>query len=112
MAASMVHGGPLVTPLAEPVPLRGAAAVDDATAADRLHPLYAAALRRFPRGPIVSRGLRFQPAGDGATRRWVLIDAPTRIHLDGASATWLVLLHFCDAWRDSHGRRPTGVPVG
>ena len=34
------------------------------------------------------------------------------IVLAGVSAAWLVLLHFCDAWRDAQGRRPPGVPVG
>jgi hypothetical protein len=115
MAGSMVDQAPPVTGLATPVRLIGTggpAAVDDAMTAAQLHPLYEAALRRFPRGPLVSRGLPFRPPGDGGPRRWLPIGSTMRIDLGGVRATWLVLLAFCDAWRGADGRRPVGVPVG
>ena len=112
MTASMAQGASPVTPWAQPLDLAGAHAVDDAEAAARLHPLYGAGLGRVPRGPIVSRGLPFLPPVGDPLRRWILIDGPNRIGLAGVRATWLVLLHFCDAWRDAAGQRPDGVPVG
>jgi hypothetical protein len=108
----MAHAAPPVTPLARPIRLAGAMAVTDAEAAARLHPLYEGGLQRVPRGAIVSRGLPFHPPGEDTSRRWVPLDESVRIDLEGVSATWLVLLHFCDAWRDRDGLRPEGAPVG
>jgi hypothetical protein len=112
MAGSIDDAVMPVTPLASPVLLGDASVIDDATAAGLLHPIYEGALDRFPRGPLVARGLPFRPPGDGAPSRWLALTSATRIDLQAVRATWLVLLHFCDAWRDAAGRRPDGVPVG
>lgn len=134
MAASISHDPPSVTPLAMPLTLTGVRALGDEAAAERLHPLYRSGLARVPRGRLVSRGLPFDPPGrrggapgaahegtagagpeearDGDPERWVLLDEPAHIELGGTEATWLVLLHFCDAWTDEHGERPPGTPVG
>ncbi len=101
-----------VTPLAVPLALRGTAVASDDEAGRLLHPRYRPGLARFPHGTIVSRGLPFQPPGGGGAARWIVLDGPRRIALEGVPATWLVLLHFCDAWRDEHGERPSGVPLG
>ena len=103
---------PRVTPLARTVDVAGLPAADDATAATHLHPLYAQALARFPRGPLVSRGLPFEPPDDPSGRRWILVDGPIHLDLSGIEATHVVLLAFCDAWRDADGNRPAGTPVG
>ncbi|CAN5657613.1 hypothetical protein BH23CHL8_BH23CHL8_04340 [soil metagenome] len=86
--------------------------VDDATLAAWLHPSYRDALTRLAHGGLVSRGIPFTPPGDGSAQRWMPVQEPVSIDLAGTTACWLVLLHFCDAWRDGSGRRPEGVPVG
>jgi hypothetical protein len=105
---------PPVTDRATPIPIDPGLTVDDDLAAARLHQLYRSALARFPRGPIESRGLPFQPADGAAGGRWLLIDRPVRLEIGGAvgPASHLVLLGFCDAWRDSTGARPIGTPLG
>jgi hypothetical protein len=102
---------PAVTPLARAIELGGVPAVDDADLASRLHPLYAPAIARFEPGPLVSRGLPFTPPEDFG-RRWIAVDRPIRADLSGVEASYLVLLAFCDAWRDERDERPTGTPVG
>ncbi len=99
------------TPLARPIELGQAAHATDAQVAARLHPRYAAPLGRVERGQVVYRGLPFRlPTGpDG---RWLLVDRPLEVDAAGVRATWLVLLAFCDAWRDTRGERPAGTPVG
>jgi hypothetical protein len=102
-----------VTALATPIPIDAELAVDDDRAADGLHPLYRSALARFPRGAMTARGLPFLPAGGGSEPRWVVVDRPVRVDVAATSeASHLVLLGFCDAWRDGSGERPTGTPLG
>jgi hypothetical protein len=112
MASSIGQTRRPVTDLATPLALPGATRVDDAALAAWLHPPYRDALQRLPRGPLVSRGIPFRPPGDGAAERWVPVRGAVSLDLAGTSASWLVLLHFCDAWRDESGGRPPGIPVG
>jgi hypothetical protein len=50
--------------------------------------------------------------GGASGRRWVLVDRPMTIELDGGRASHLVVAHFCDTWRDDDGVRPAGIAVG
>ena len=102
-----------VTALARPIPIDPAIAADDDRAADLLHPLYRSGLARFPNGPIVTRGLPFEPPRDRSGGRWVVVDRSIGIEVPPAApVSHLVVLGFCDAWRDDTGERPTGTPVG
>jgi hypothetical protein len=83
----------------------------DAQLAARLHPRYAGPLARVEGGDVAYRGLPFRLAR-ASGRRWLLIDRRVELPVPDASATSLVLLAFCDAWRDEQGERPTGTPVG
>src|SRR5438105_423063 len=86
-------------------------APDDRVAAS-FHVLYGPALRRVRGGDTVLRGLPFRLGSAGNEPRWLLIDKEVEIDLADADATHLVLLHFCDAWRDEADARPAGVPLG
>jgi hypothetical protein len=98
--------------LARTIDLGDARSASDAQLGARLDPLYTAALGRAPGGMLVARGLPFQLADPGAERRWMVVDRPIRIEPGDVAATHLVLLHFCDAWRDDAGERPVGTPIG
>ena len=101
-----------VTPLAHPIDVGDAPAIEDSDLASRLHPLYGPAIARFQPGPLVSRGLPFEPSGGGSGPRWIAVDGRVDVDLSGVEASYLVLLAFCDAWRDEDGERPSGTPVG
>ena len=107
-ASLVARISPRATPLA---PTEAWAWSDDALAS-RLHPLYRDAVIGAPAGPLVSRGLPFHllPTGPGA--RWLAVDRPLEVDLTGLEASHVVLLAFCDAWRDETGDRPVGVPLG
>jgi hypothetical protein len=103
---------PRVTQRATPPDLGTARSATGGEFPARCHPLYGPALSRAPAGRLASRGLPFALAEEGRARRWLALDRAIRIELGGVQATHLVLLAFCDAWRDASGRRPEGVPVG
>jgi hypothetical protein len=84
----------------------------DAELTTRFHPLYASVIPRVQGGRMVSRGLPFVLPPDGTGPRWLAVDGRVEVDLGGIAATHLVLLAFCDAWRDEGGKRPAGVPVG
>ena len=69
-------------------------------------------IARFEAGALVSRGLPFEPPGKASGCRWIPIDRAVHADLADVDASFLVLLAFCDAWRDEDGRRPAGTPVG
>ena len=102
------------TSSARPVDLAGAWNASDADIGDRFHPLYRPALARLPDGPSVFRGLPFElgtpgrrPSLDPGRSR--AGDRPSRTR---GRASHLVIAHFADSWRDAHGDRPPGMPVG
>ncbi len=102
---------PATTTLARPIDLGRAAHATDAELARRLHPRYADPLGRVEGGAVTYRGLPFalaEPEG----RRWLVADRALEVDCGGVLATSLVLLGFCDAWRDDRGERPTGTPIG
>ena len=72
----------------------------DADVARRFHPLYGDALSGAPRGHMTTRGLPFRLADEDSERRWLAIERSTSVDLGGVAATHLVLMLFCDAWRD------------
>lgn len=100
-----------VTNLAQPLDIDTARNADDPGLARRLHPLYGQALCRAPSEDLVARGLPFRLASPGGPR-WLAVDGAVRIDLADTRATHLVLLAFCDAWRDERDERPEGVPLG
>lgn len=107
------EGSPIgpMTDRATPLDLGSAAHASDAQVAGRLHPRYSGPLGRVAGGLVVSRGLPFRLPSP-PERRWLLVDRPLEVTTGGMTATWLVVLGFCDAWRDERGERPIGTPVG
>jgi hypothetical protein len=100
------------TPLARTLDLGRWRNATDRDVSSRLHPLYAAALGRAPRGRQVFPGLPFD-LGEGGDERWILLDGPVTIQVpDAGRASHLVVAHFSDTWRDDGGVRPPGVAVG
>jgi hypothetical protein len=109
----VVSGVALGHPGAWPVDVSAAWNASDEELAERLHPLYRAALGRLPAGERVLRGLPFRLGSPFAGRRWIVVDRPTTIDLSGTPpASHVVVAHFCDARHDEGGHRPPGLPVG
>ncbi|MFV2064460.1 MAG: CehA/McbA family metallohydrolase [Chloroflexota bacterium] len=102
----------LTTDLAEALALEHPALLGDEELIGRLHPAYSEPVRRWPRGPMASRGLPLQPLAASPERRWLVVDRSIHLELGNVPATDLVLAHFCDAWRNDEGARPEGAPVG
>ncbi|HTS15293.1 MAG TPA: hypothetical protein VMH24_06475, partial [Candidatus Sulfotelmatobacter sp.] len=103
---------PWATSLARPVDLSAAWNATDDEVAERFHPLYRASLARLPDGAAVFRGLPFALGTRAAGRRWLVVDGPLVVDLPPGPASHLVVAHFADSWRDAHGERPAGMPVG
>ncbi len=104
---------PRATPHATPVDLRRYRTASDRDLAARLHPAYADAIPRVPAGEQVFRGLPFRFATATARQRWLLLESEVVVDLRSAgSVSHVVIAHFCDAWRDPVGGRPTDLPVG
>jgi hypothetical protein len=100
------------TALATPIDLQRARRTTDRELAATLHPAYADAVRRLPAGQQVFRGIPFRFALVASRRRWLLLDRDVTIDLGGATASHLVIAHFCDTWRDPVDGRPDDLPVG
>jgi hypothetical protein len=101
------------SPLGRAVDLAPARNATDDDVAAHFHPKIATAVCRLPTGRQVFHGLPFElgPAASGP--RWILVDRPLAIDLAGGGpASHLVIAHLCDAWRDTRGRRPTGLAIG
>lgn len=110
MAAAPI---PHATALSDAVDLSAAWNASDHDVARTFHPRYAQALGRAPEGASVFRGLPFALGWRGAGQRWILVDGPTVVHVDGTpGASHLVVAHFSDSWRDQQGERLAGIPVG
>lgn len=107
----MTSGRAPTTRLARPIDLGTARHATHAALAARLHPRYAGPVRRVDTGRVTYRGLPFD-LGPSEDRRWLLVDREIDVDCGGVHASWLVLLAFCDAWRDERGERPTGTPLG
>jgi hypothetical protein len=102
-----------VSPRGIPVDIDSARDLTVRDATRLLYPGYGPALRRLPRGRQVFRGLPFDLGSSSGRRRWVLVDAPTRIPLEGAGqASHVIVAHLCDTWRGDDGARPAGLAVG
>ena len=101
-----------VTAMASAIDLTNAWSSTNKEVGRRFHAIYGPGLERAPHGNLISRGLPFQLADEGSERRWLFIDQARRVDLGGIEATHLILLHFCDAWREESGDRPIGVPPG
>ena len=103
---------PRATDLATPVELRVARHATDDTLASALHPAYADAVRRLPDGHQVFRGIPFLFADASDRERWLLLDRDVTVDLGGVEASHVVIVHFCDTWRDPVTGRPDDLPVG
>ncbi len=101
-----------VTSRARPINLESARNATEQEAVARFHLGYAGGLARLPIGRQVFHGLPFD-LGPADGRRWILLDRPATINLEGAGpASHVVIAHLSDAWRGDEGRRPAGVPLG
>lgn len=101
------------SPLAVPIDLRRARRARPSDLIEGFHPAYADAIARLPAGATTWRGLPFAFARGDAPRRWLLLDRPVDVELDGIGPiSHLVVAHFCDAWRDPVEGRPADLPIG
>jgi hypothetical protein len=100
------------TTLATRVTLGRARRTTDSELAAALHPAYSDAVRRLPAGGQVFRGISFGFARAKSVRRWLLLDRDATVNLNGATASHVVIAHFCDTWRDPADGRPPDLPVG
>ena len=101
------------SPLAVPIDLRRARRARPSDLIEGFHPAYAEAIARLPAGATTWRGLPFAFARGDAPRRWLLLDRPVDVELDGIGPiSHLVVAHFCDAWRDPVEGRPADLPIG
>jgi hypothetical protein len=102
-----------MSPLAMPIDLRRARRASPSDLIEGFHPAYADAIARLPAGATIWRGLPLAFARGDAPRRWLLLDRPVDVELDGIGPiSHLVVAHFCDAWRDPVEGRPADLPIG
>ncbi|MFI5199901.1 MAG: hypothetical protein ACHQXL_05965 [Candidatus Limnocylindrales bacterium] len=98
--------------LGRPVDLESTRNATEREVVARFHPAYAGGLARLPAGRQVFHGLPFE-LGPSDGRRWILVDRPVRVSVDGGGrASHVVIAHLADAWRDDDGRRPAGLALG
>ena len=100
------------SPLARTVDLASARGAGIADLGARFLPVAAAGLGRLPIGRQVFQGLPFDLGEGAGGRRWILVDRPLEIALDGQPASHVVVAHLCDTWRGTAGVRPAGIAVG